>query len=628
MNMKHMMILVLLAGLGLSACNTGGRDQLSRADGSLDAGKQPAQWKTYNRDEDYAASVAQNGYIPLRDGVELFYSVSLPADEQGNVAPGPFPTILTQTGYNADVPFIPAVNDYLVKRGYAHVSVDVRGTGNSGGTWEAFGENEQADYGEVMDFVAAQDFCNGNVGTWGASFMAITQLFTAAHQHPAHKAMFTIVPMVDAYRDIVFTGGQTNVGFIPLWMGLVTGLTVLPTAATFSDPAAALPNLISDTLNAVAGFQVPIIASALLGGEEHVYDGDFWRTRSPIEYLDNTTIPTFVVGGLNDIFQRGEPLLYEHLKNQASTKLLIGPWMHLGGSQGAGLPQDGVPDLNSLALQWFDQYLRDMDVGAEQMPNVTQYYYGAEEYRTATDWPHTDAQAQRWYLREGGLLSPQPPAAGEAGSTVLQLPINGLCSTSSAQWTAGVLGATGVPCFNDNRLNEALLETTFTSLPMQQDYTINGPIQADIWVEPTAALDVGVSVKITLVGEDGSSREITNGLLSARHRAVDEQRSRFLDGQMIQPWHPFTVEAESDAPARGEAILLQVEVFPTSLVVPAGSQLRVAVGASDFPHGLPPLTDLLGQVVGTYTLLTDAEHASSVVLPVLPASEQAANEPG
>ena len=618
--------------LAIAACNGADRGDASRDNSggiqsSADTAFNPfgapqvagsKEWKSYSRDEDFPATTSTTGFIPMRDGVELFYSVSMPADADGNAATGPLPTILTQTGYNVDVPVIPAVNDYLIKRGYAHVSVDVRGTGNSGGSWEAFGENEQADYGEVMSWVAAQDFCNGNVGTWGASFMAITQLFTSAHQHPAHKAMFTIVPMADAYRDIVFTGGQTNVGFIPLWMGLVTGLTVIPTANSFNDPATALPNLVNDAINAGVGFQVPIIANAALGTDGNVYDGPFWRTRSTIEYIENTRIPTFIVGGLNDIFQRGEPMLYEALKSKAPTKLLIGPWTHLGGSSGAGLPLDGVPDINSLALQWFDEYLRGMNSGAQDLPNVTQYYYGEEHYRTEPDWPNPAARAQRWYFRTGGALSLQPPAADEAGTMVLQLPVNGICSASSSQWTAGILGATQVPCFSDNRVNELLLENTYTSPVMEQDYRINGPIQADIWISPTAAADVGVSIKLTLVSPNGSSREITNGLLAARHRAVDPSRSRYLDGQMIQPWHPFTEEALSASPAAGEPVLLNVEVFPTSLVVPAGSQLRIALGASDFPHGLPPVTDLLDQAVGVYEVLNDTEHASSVVLPVLP----------
>ncbi len=601
-----------------SACSpigTGGRDSgITAADGRAN----DATWGSYLRDEDYPNIVSSTGTIVMRDGVELFYSVALPATADGVAVNGPFPTILTQTGYNIDFPIIPASNEYLIKRGYAHVSLDVRGTGNSGGTWDAFGENEQADYGEVMDWVSRQPFCDGNVGTWGASFMAITQLFTAAHQHPAHKAMFTIVPMADAYRDIVFTGGETNVGFIPLWMGLVTGLTLAPTPSTFDNPAGIVPNLATDLINAAAQFQVPIIVDAATGAGPTSYDGPFWRLRSTIEYTPRIKIPTFIVGGLNDIFQRGEPLLYEALKKQTLAKLLIGPWTHI--TSGDGLPQDGVPSLDAIAVQWFDQHLRGIDTGAKKIPNVTQYVYGAEKYSTATDWPHPQARAERWFLRENGGLSREQPGPNESSTVVLQLPINGLCSTSTNQWTAGLASTIPLDCFFENTLNEATLESTFTSAPMTEDYYINGPIQADIWISPEMALDVGVSVKITLVGADGISHEITNGLLSARHRALDFSRSRYLNGQMIQPWHPFTAEAESAAPAAGEPVLLNVEVFPTSLMIPAGAQLRVAIGASDFPHGLPPLVDLADQIVGVYSVLSDAEHSSSVVFPVVPAS--------
>ena len=610
--------LALLAALLVSAC---GSD--SDSDNTINGGSNnrvSQSWVPYEREEEYPGIATETGTIEMRDGVQLFYSLARPADAAGNPVEGALPTILTQTGYNAGIPAIPASNEYLVKRGYAHVSLDVRGTGNSGGNWTAFGEDEQADYAEVISWVAEQPFCDGNIGTWGASFMAITQLFTAAHQHPAHKAIFAIVPMGDAYRDIVVTGGQTNIGFIPLWMGLVTGLTLVPTASTFDDPAAALQNLINDVVNAGTGFQLPIIVDAATGAGATQYDGEFWRIRSPIEYTDRINIPTFIIGGLNDIFQRGEPMLYEALKDNANTKLLIGPWEHLGGSSGEGLPRDEVPELNPIALRWFDQYLRGMDTDAESIPNVTQYLYGAERYVSTTDWPHPDAQADRWYVRSGGGLSQEPPAEGEAASNILQLPVNGVCSASSSQWTAGLLGATQLPCFQDNSLNELITEVTFTTEPMAEDYYINGPIQADMWVSPLLAIDIGISVKVTLVGPDGSSREITNGILSARHRAVDPGKSRFLDGQMIQPWHPFTEEALSPAPAMGEATLLNVEIFPTSFVVPPGSSLRIAVGASDFPHGLPPLVDLVDQVLGVYELISDAEHPSSIVVPMVPNS--------
>ncbi len=604
----------LVAGcvaLSIVACGSSEQAGDSIGGGSTSAG---GAWVSYDRAEEYPGTAQLDSVrIAMRDGVELSAIVTVPADADGNPVTTPLPVILTQTGYNKSIPVIPASNAFLVQHGYVHVSVDVRGTGMSGGEWEAFGETEQADYNEVMEWAATQPWSNGTVGTWGASFMAITQLFTAAHQHPAHKAVFAIVPMADAYRDIVWSGGQLNAGFIPLWMGLVTALGAIPAEI---DPAA--PGVIVEhLLSAVTNFQVPVIAQSAIGTGDYNYDTAFWRTRSPIEQADRIRIPTFIVGGLNDIFQRGEPLLYEALRDHTTAKLLLGPWQHIGGSQGAGLPKDGVPDLNHIALMWFDQYLKGMNAGAAKVPNVTQYLYGEERYVTTTDWPHPQARAERLYLRADKSLGRELPGAGEGSSTVLQQPLNGICSTSTSQWTAGLLGALPVPCFTENNINEnPLFEVTFTTPAMEQDYYVNGPIQADMWISTTAA-DAGLLVRITDVSPDGSSREITNGILTASLRQVDTSRSRYLNGEMIQPWHPYT-EASREAVGSGTPVLLPIEVFPSSFVIKQGHSLRVTVGASDFPHGLPPLADLADQLVGVLTVYSDAERPSSVVLPVVP----------
>lgn len=606
-------LLAAFVAVGVAAC--GSSDETGEATGGGSSASD-AKWVTYERADDYPGTAKLGGQkIVMRDGVELSATVTLPADADGNAVTTPLPVILTQTGYNKSIPAIPAANAFLVRHGYVHVSVDVRGTGMSGGEWEAFGEEEQADYEEVMDWAATQPWSNGTVGTWGASFMAITQLFTAAHQHPAHKAVFAIVPMADAYRDIVWSGGQLNAGFIPLWMGLVTALGAIPAEFDTAAPAVILEHLLS----AVTNFQVPVIAQSAIGVGGYNYDTEFWRTRSPIEVADRIRIPTFIVGGLNDIFQRGEPLLYEALRGHTTAKLLLGPWQHVAGSMGQGLPRDGVPDLDHIALMWFDQYLKGMNAGAAKVPNVTQYLYGEERYVTTTNWPHPQARAERLYLRADKSLSSELPAAGEGSSTVLQQPLNGICSTSTSQWTAGLLGAVPLPCFDENNLNEnPLLEVGFTTPAMEQDYYVNGPIQADMWISTTAA-DAGLLVRITDVSPDGGSREITNGILTASLRQLDTSRSRYLNGQMIQPWHPYT-EASREAVGSGTPVLLPIEVFPSSFVIKQGHRLRVTVGASDFPHGLPPLADLADQLVGVLTIYSDAERPSSVVLPVVPLS--------
>ena len=560
-------------------------------------------WTPYDRPAQYGVVVEKDVRIPMRDGVVLVADVYRPD------APGRFPVLVTQTPYNKNGS-LGAGNRYFVERGYVHVVVDVRGTGGSGGVWESFGEAEQRDGYEIVEWAARQPWSSGKVGLWGASYMAINQFFTAAQQPPHLRALFPIVPMADSYRDIVMTGGQVNTAFIPMWLGLVTGAGLVPPSDTAADPVRASGVLMGHLGGALA-FEGRTLAATTLGGDE-AYDGPFHRLRSPIEVIDRVRVPAFIVGGLHDIFQRGEPLLYEALRRRGVTaKLLIGPWTH--GDFGSGLPADGVPALDQIALRWFDHYLKGMNTRVDAIPDVTQYMLGRERYEVQPDWPHPRLTVQRLYLRAAGALTPQRPVPDEPADRMLQHPLNGACSASTNQWLIGALGST--PCARDNRLTE-LGEITYTTAPMTREMVINGPIAAHLWVQTTAREAV-VSVRVTEVAPDGTSTELTAGLLAASFRAVDRSRSRIIGGAVLQPWHPFT-RASVEPVTPGEPMLLQVEIFPTSAVIRPGHRLRIAVGPSDFPHAASPVPQLLGQAGGIVTILHDAAHPSHVVLPVVP----------
>ena len=532
----------------------------------------------------------------MSDGVVLRADVTLPA------GPGPFPAALTVTGYgkSSGAAAFTGGSAPLAGHGYASVVVDDRGTGSSGGQWDSWGPRTVADYPEVVDWIVEQPWSDGRVGATGASYMGITALYTAASRHPAVKAVFATVPMADGYRDIVFGGGQVNTAFIPLWVGLVTGLSLVPGA----DPAT-----VAEHLLAVDDFQVPTIAESVVGGGT-AYDGPFWRQRSPIEVVDRISAPTFIVGGLDDIFQRGEPLLYEALADHTDARLLIGPWTHIAA--GSGLPADGVPSVEALLVQWFDEHVKGLDAGADCIPPVTQYRRGTDRYESAATWPVPGLHAERWHLRGGGRLTPEAPG-DEAPSTYLQVPLGGVCTRSTAQWLIGLIDQT--PCATDNRLDEATA-LTWTSAPFDREVEINGPIQADLWLRPLLSTEAVVSVALSDVAPDGTSRGLTNGLLLASHRAVDPARSRMLDGQSIQPWHPFTRDAQQPV-TPGEPVLLPVEVFPTSAVLRPGHRLRVTIAAYDVPHALPPAPAALSTLAGPVEVLSDRAHPSSVVLPVV-----------
>ncbi|HSW13299.1 MAG TPA: CocE/NonD family hydrolase [Solimonas sp.] len=595
----------------------GNRAAPARSNKSI-ASNASAEWSDYDPPATYETSVKEdNILVEMDDGVGISLHVVRPAHESGAPETAPLPTIVTFTPYNKNVTDYVSlgggINPYFVSHGYNHVQVDVRGTGRSGGGWDPFSAREQQDYPQVLDWVVKQPWSNGVIGTWGISATATTALLAASHGHPAIKAVFPIVPHGDIYRDVVFVGGQASVAFLPAWMGVVTLLGTLN--PTFYDQPQQYAQAVGDHLLGLDGFLLPRTLGVLTGQPDSAYDNDYWATKAPLELSQNVRAPTFIVGGLFDIFQRSEPLNYEALKGHTTAKLLIGPWHHLQASTGEGLPLEGVPVLDHIALRWFDHYLKGVDNGAERLPNVTQWVWGHEHFVTASDWPHPQAKAQRWFLQGGGGLDPAAPAAGAAPASVVQQPFNGVCSESSMQISLGLLAYAPLPCWYQDNIVQSL-EATFDSEPMAEDFYLNGPILADIWMS-TTAMDAGLVVRLSDLEPDGTARSLSSGLQTASLAVADEGRSRRLDGQMIQPWHPFTIESVQDA-GGGKIVKVPVEIFPTSALIKKGHRLRISVGASNFPFASMPVAGLLQSLAGLMRIYNDPDHPSSIVLPVVP----------
>ena len=96
----------------------------------------------------------------------------------------------------------------------------------------------------------------------------------------------------------------------------------------------------------------------MLGGDP-AYDGQFYKDRSPINVIKQVKVPTFLVSGEYDLFQRGTPLLFEKLQKQGvPVRMITGPWDHLEGSSGAEVGQAGYGPLQELWLRWFDHYVK------------------------------------------------------------------------------------------------------------------------------------------------------------------------------------------------------------------------------------------------------------------------------
>ncbi|HEY0972985.1 MAG TPA: CocE/NonD family hydrolase [Solimonas sp.] len=593
----------------------------SRDSGPATVMRDPAGsgWREYDPPAIYPGVVAEeNQSLTVDDGVTITLNVVRPARADGAAETQPLPTLVTLTPYNKNVgntiPLGGGINNYFVQRGYNHVLVDVRGTGRSGGAWDPFSARERQDYPQVLDWIVRQPWSNGVIGLWGISATASTSMLAAGQNHPSIGAVFAIVPHGDIYRDVVFVGGQASIAFLPAWMSVVTMLATLD-PAFYVDPAQYL-RAVGDHLLGLNGFLVRRTLGVLLEEKESAFDNAYWADKAPLEQPGAARAPTFIVGGLYDIFQRSEPLNYEALKAHTTAKLLIGPWHHLQAAVGEGLPMDGVPPLDQIALMWFDHYLKGMDSGATRLPNVTQWVWGHERFASSADWPHPQARAARYFLQAGGGLDTAAPAANAAPSRVLQQPVNGVCSESAMQISLGLLAYAPLPCWYEDNLVQQL-EATFDTAPLTEDLYINGPIQADIWMS-TTALNAGLVVRVSDLQPDGTARALTSGLQTASLRAVDESRSRYLDGEMIQPWHPFTHESVERV-GIGSIVKVPVEVFQTSALIRKGHRLRISVGAANFPFAAMPLPSLLPSAAGILSVYHDAEQASSVVLPVVPA---------
>src|SRR4051794_19359031 len=429
-----------------------------------------------------------NAPIQMSDGATMRANIFLPK------ADGRFPVVLTATGYNKDTnnPFglncssdsaLASGNDKLLDKGIAIMILDDRGTGASEGRWDSWGQRTQDDYAEVLDWMQAQTWSNGRVGMNGTSYMGITS-FLAAEQDAkrvregkprAVQAVWANVPMADAYRDVTFHGGAVDSGFIPFWLGLTTALSDIPPSNTLQDPASAGPNYAGHVQNGF-DFAVQRMLDATLGGDG-AYDGPFYRLRSPVEHIKDVRVPVAITGGWWDIFQRGEPLLFESLVNAPVKNLWMMPQYH-GGPDTETWNKQNVGEEAAFEANWFDHWLNGADNGVEKFPPVNLYTMGAEKWQHLNKWPLPNTYYTPYYLGAGGKLGTAKPAE-PGGDTTPLLPASSPCSRMTAQWMAGL---TSSPCDTDNSTWEAT-GLTYTTPPLDKDTQLTGLVKATVYAE-------------------------------------------------------------------------------------------------------------------------------------------------
>ncbi|MBO2453485.1 CocE/NonD family hydrolase [Actinomadura barringtoniae] len=586
-------------------------------------------WKA--RPEQYdGMDIERDVPITMKDGVKLLADIQRPT-RHGKVVPGRFPVLVQQTPYIKTVLSLPPINWALVKRGYVIVTVDVRGTGGSGGKWPVWGEPEHSDGKSVVEWAASHNrpWSDGRVGLFGISYGGINQLFTASQRPKGLKAIAPAVPMGDLYRDLVGKGGRGYLELAPAYLAAVSGLGILPNTNLLKDPATALKN-IQEHWDAAAG-NLKMIPEMIQGGDR-AYDSAWYRERSPLTYVDRIQVPTLLMGGEFDAFQRGTPMLYQRLSAKGTpVQFINGPWSHaIAAIPAAGVSLPGVINeppgvkLGELQLRWFDHYVRGVPDPALDRRNkqVTYFENGANQWRTARQWPPADVRYQKAYL-SGQASKGRPGALGTPVSgtpdTVKWNLFSGLCSRSTFQWLlfGGEFGngPQKIPCMTDNRYNDQSGLTY--DLPVRgRPLRFTGPVNAHFTVS-TKSRDSQLTVRLEDVGPDGSAIQLTAGWLSLSMRELERGRSVVRNGMVVQPWHPYTKASQKPMP-KNKPVTVDVEIFPASWSVQPGHHLRLAVQTGDFPHLFPPFPQLKDSFGGDVKLWHDKTHPSWITLPTQP----------
>ncbi|MFI6919407.1 CocE/NonD family hydrolase [Nonomuraea spiralis] len=367
--------------------------------------------------------------MTTRDGVELVATLWRP-DQDGS-----HPVLLSRTpygrgpqapGYHLDV-------ERLVAAGYAVCLQDVRGTGSSQGEFR-FIRGEAADGHDAVRWAATRPWSDGNVGMFGDSYLAITQLLAAQERPEGLRAIAPHVSPFGLYECVHQPGGIPNLNVFLTVSLMVLAVQELDRriAAGTGGPrdreayleAVGMPHAFARTVQELSE-RVPPGDQPLLADLVPFYS-TFMNTTDPADPLwregvvDHAAIetPALVGTGWYDYFNAAS--IEHYLRLRGPRRLIVGPWSHIshgrdicGRDYGDRAGQDAV-DWTGIHLDWFDHWLRGVPV-RESAP-VKIFVMGADEWREEESWPLTRARPVPYHLGADGTLGTEPAGGGAAGA--------------------------------------------------------------------------------------------------------------------------------------------------------------------------------------------------------------------
>ena len=573
----------------------------------------------------------ENIEIPMRDQVILRADLYRPEGEEA------LPAILLRLPYGKDHfngdgagiynPY------YYAEQGYNVIIQDCRGFHHSDGVPDPSGLSDPEDGYDTIEWIAAQPFCDGNIGTFGLSFFGYVQLAAAVKQPPHLKCICpfecssTRPPFVNEngsyapyHLTWLYNAAEDQVRRLPIseeekdriWAEIEKNRPTIMDQVIQVHPWTNMP-----ALN-IEGFH---FFDEYMESVDGTNDQAYWaRIGYPLEPKD-MPYPVFLATGWNDHVRNQEMENYRLFQaDQAASpdpdrlRLVIGPWAHgesmsnVVGKIDYGKETAGSEmGLMGMMLRFFNRWLKnDLDALKRDAP-VVYCTLGGQGWKKAPAWPVPDVIYQNWYLTSkdsarssagSGVLVPGEDALQRTfqesakEDTILHDPLDPVPSE-----LPGIFKMNGD--FSSIQTREDVL--VYTSEPFAAETELTGPVEAEIWFSCDAE-DGDLYVRLSDVGPDGSAIRITSG----------ELRLRFLESMLEAKYVP-----------EGTVGKYRIPMGDISYLLPEGHRIRIDISGSSFPYADPNLGTKeplgRGKTVRTALLhiLHDPEHPSFVRLPVL-----------
>jgi predicted acyl esterase len=610
----------------------------------------------------YRSQKLQPGYnyLRTRDGTTLSVWVTLP----GPAEMGPYPTVVDYSGYAPSRPGEPIQSaTFLCDQlpilcaapsdaaallaglfGYATVSVNMRGTGCSGGAYDFFEQLQLLDGYDVIETAAAQSWVlHHKVGMVGLSYPGITQLFVASVKPPSLAAI-TPLSVIGNAETTLIPGGILNDGFALAWVTNVLD-GAKPYGQGWEQGLVDKGDLECKENQLLHGQLLDNVAQARM---TQFYDPALHDRYNPTVFVDKIEVPVFMAGQWED--EQTGPFFFtllDKFKNSAKARIFVHNGVHPDGFSpdvlsdwqaflelfvAQRVPTD-VQLVRDLSPTLYDQIFHspmrlelskfaaygsyDEAVAAwKAQPLVNALFesgagmtddLGApkptfnKEFAT---WPPPETQAQRWYFRADGSLSSDTPSEASAASVFSLDPDAG---------ERGILAQGGnvwdkLPQY-DWRQPAAGKAVVFESPALGADEVMVGTGSVDLWVK--ANVDDGdLEVNLSEVRPDGQEMYVQSGWLRASYRGLGPDATELFPSPTYQQkdWKPLTP---------GEWTQVRVAIAGFQHIFRAGSRIRVMV---DTPGDSRAewrfaLKTFAGDA--SYTIGHDMAHPSSVALPLL-----------